>query len=140
MPICVLDGNRTYSPAGFTAPLSGDTVHELAEAPAISCVEEVNSDGTPAEHEAHVVFYTVSEDGQVADVLYVSRLRGPYVTCTYDCQTGELEGEVPRDESKAFVLYQSLLYEGEGCWRLGHRYDGYAYVPADQIGPQAMTS
>jgi hypothetical protein len=36
------------------------------------------------------------------------------------------------------VLYQPLLYEGEGHWRLGHRYDGYEYVPADQIDPQAM--
>jgi hypothetical protein len=132
------DHERFYSPAGFTAPLSGDVVHELAEAPTISCIEEVNPDGTPAQHEAHVVFYTVSEDGQVADVLYVSRPRGAYVTRTYDCQTGELESEIPRDGGQAFMLYQPLLYEGDGRWRLGHRYDGYAYVPADQIDPQAV--
>jgi hypothetical protein len=132
------DHEQFYSPAGFTAPLSGDAVHELTEAPAISCVEEVNPDGMPAEYDTHVVFYTISEDGRVADVLYVARPRGAYVTRTYDCETGGLTSEVPNDGTQAFVLYQPLLYEGEGHWRLGHRYDGYEYVPADQIDPQAM--
>jgi len=132
------DHEQFYSPTGFTAPLSGDSVHELTEPPAISCVEEVNPDGTPAEYDVHVVFYTISEDGLVADVLYVARPHGAYVTRTYNCETGELTSKVPNDGTQAFVLYQPLLYEGEGHWRLGHRYDGYEYIPADQIDPQAM--
>jgi len=134
----VQDQERFYSPAGFTAPMSGDTVHGLEGAPATSCVEEVNPDGTRAEHDVHVVFYTISQDGRVADVLYVARPRGAYVTRNYDCETGELMDEMPSDGTETFVLYQPMLYEGEGRWRLGHRYDGYEYIPTDRIDPQAM--
>jgi len=132
------DHQRFYSPAGFTAPLSGDVVPEISGPLSFFCAEVTNPDGTPVEDDACVVFYTISEDGLVADVLYVSRPHGPYVTRNYNCETGELTGEVPSDGTETFVIYQPVLYEGEGHWRLGHRYDVYQYVLSDQLDPQAM--
>ena len=136
----VQDDERFFSPAGFTAPLSGDVVRETPGLTVIFCSEVVNPDGTPVEYDAYVVFYTIaiSEEGQVvADVLYVSRPLGPFIRRSYDCETGELTGEVHNDGTETFVLYQPMLYE-DARWRLGERYDVYHYVPSDQIDPQAM--
>jgi len=131
------DHQRFYSPAGFTAPVSGDVVPEITGPLSFFCTTATNPDGTPAEQDAHVAFYTISEDGLVADVLYVSRPHGPYVTHSYDCETGELTDETSNDGEETFVLYQPMVY-GDGRWRLGHRYDVYHYVPSDQTDPQAM--
>lgn len=128
---------RFYSPAGFTAPLSGDVVPEITGPLSFFCTEATNPDGTPAEYDVHVVFYTISEDGLVADVLYVSRPHGPYLTRNYNCETGELIDETSNDGEETFVLYQPMLYE-DGRWRLGHQYDVYRYVRSDETDPQAM--
>ncbi len=64
------DHEQFYSPAGFTAPLSGDTVHELTEPPALSCVEEVNPDGTPPQYpnRSAVLFSSVTSQAPYCTV------------------------------------------------------------------------
>jgi hypothetical protein len=133
------DERRCYSPAGFTTLVGGEEVAPLAP-PAwpVSgrCLENAKADGTPVTaDDLHVVFYTISQDRRVADVLVVNDAH-PSVR-VYDCETQELIQEFAGDETQTAVVSYPLLYEG-GRWRLGQRHDVAEMVPADQVDAGAM--
>jgi hypothetical protein len=132
------DEERCYSASGFTTILSGEDVPALAPGWAAygRCQETVKGDGgAVTADDLHFVFYTMSEDRQVADVLAVNAVH-PTVR-TYDCDTGELLEESPGDPGQTAVIYYPLLYEG-GQWRLGYRHDVAELVPSGQIEPAGM--
>lgn len=134
-----VDEHQCYSPSGFTTLVGGEEVVALAP-PAwpVSgrCLENVKADGTPVTAaDLHVVFYTISQDKRVADVLVVNDLH-PTVR-VYDCETRELIQEFAGDETRTAVVTYPLLYEG-GHWRLGQRHNAAEQVPADQVDAEAM--
>ncbi len=127
------DEARCYSTSGFSTILSEEDVPALApgwEAYG-RCQETVKADGQPVtSDDLHLVFYTMSDDKRVADVLAVNDSH-PTVR-TYDCETGELVEETPGDPGRTAVIYYPLLYE-DGEWRLAYRHDVAEFVPSDQI-------
>jgi hypothetical protein len=132
------DEERCYSTAGFTTLLGGEEVPTLAPGwPAYGqCVETEKRDGTPVTSaDLHVIFYTISKDKQVVDVLVVNDTH-PTVR-TYDCETGELIEETVGDPTQVAVVYYPLLYE-DGQWHLGYRHDVGRLVPSDTIEPVGM--
>jgi hypothetical protein len=133
------DERQCYSPSGFTTLVGAEEIAPLAP-PAwpVSgrCLENVKADGTPVTSaDLHVVFYTISQDRRVADVLVVNDLH-PTVRL-YDCGTRELLQELPGDETQTAVVTYPLLYE-EGRWRMGQRHDAADLLPADQVDAEAM--
>jgi hypothetical protein len=133
------DERQCYSPSGFTTLVGGEEVAPLAP-PAwpVSgrCLENVKADGTPVTAaDLHIVFYTISQDRRVADVLVVNDVH-PAVR-VYDCETRELLQEFPADETQTAVVSYPLLYE-DGRWRLGQRHDVAEMIPADQVDAEAM--
>jgi len=135
-----VDEEQCYSTAGFTTLLGGEPVPALA--PGWSaygrCVETEKEDGQPVTSaDLHFVFYTISEDKRVADVLVVNDVH-PDVR-TYDCETGELIKEMPGDPTHTAVVYYPLLYE-DGRWRLGYRHDVGDLVLSDGMESTGMVS
>jgi hypothetical protein len=133
------DERQCYSPSGFTTLVGGEEVAPLAP-PAwpVSgrCLENVKADGTPVTAaDLHIVFYTISQDRRVADVLVVNDVH-PAVR-VYDCETRELLQEFPADETQTAVVSYPLLHE-DGRWRLGQRHDVAEMIPADQVDAEAM--
>jgi len=130
------DDVRYFSSATFTAIVSGD---EIGPPPPGTwqtvCAEAVKEDGTPVDAgDYHVVFYTIAEDRQVANLLVVAG-GFPSVTRLYDCATGELTGEKRVDGTEALVTMQPMVYGADGAWRLGWRYDVSQSMPSDQVDP-----
>jgi hypothetical protein len=132
------DEERCYSTAGFTTLLGGEEIPALAPGwPAYGqCVETEKADGTPVTSaDLHVVFYTISEDKRVADVLVVNDAH-PTVRI-YDCETGELIEETAGDPAQVAVAYYPLLYE-DGRWRMGYRHDVGRLVTSDRAQPAGL--
>ncbi len=134
------DEEMCYSTSGFTTILGNEEVLPLAPGwPAYGqCLEVMKADGTPLTSvDLHFVFYTISQDKRVANLLVVNDVH-PTVR-TYDCETGELIEETSGDPTQTAVVYYPLLYE-DGRWRMGYRHDVGNLVPADEIDAQAMAN
>jgi len=132
------DEERCYSSSGFTTILSGKEVPALAPGwPAYGqCLETGKEDGVPVTSaDLRLVFYTISSDKQVADVLVVNDTH-PTVRA-YDCETGELVDETVGDPTQTAVVYYPLLYEG-GRWRMAYRHDVGQLVDSGQVEPAGL--
>jgi hypothetical protein len=132
------DDARYFSSGTFTAIVSGD---EIGPPPPGTwetvCAEAVKGDGAPVgSADYHVVFHTMADDKRVANLM-VAVGGFPSVTRTYDCATGELVEEEPVDGTQTLVMVQPMVYDADGVWRLGWRYDVSQFVPSDQIDPAA---
>jgi hypothetical protein len=82
----------------------------------------------------HIVFYTISEDKRVADLLVINDAQ-PVTVKSYDCPTGELEEEKPARQGFVGVFYVAMLYE-DGRWRERDD-DVIELVPVGEIEVQA---
>lgn len=134
------DESHCYSTGGFVTILGGEDVPALAPGwPAYGqCVETAKEDGTPVTSaDLHFVFYTISPDKHVADLLVVNDAH-PSVR-TYDCETGELVEETSGDPTQVAVIYYPLLYE-DGRWRMGYRHDVVRLVPVGEDEPVGVVN
>ena len=102
----------------------------------VRALKSVKDDGTPVtSDDVHVVFYTVSEDGLVADLfLILGDFQG--VTRFYDCETGEFQRE--ERATDLTLLMQPVVYDPQTSrWQLGWRYDTVQQVVQGEIDPQS---
>jgi hypothetical protein len=133
------DDERFFTSETVVTPLKGETLNAYAPGHWKMCYDVVKEDGsllTSADY--HVVFYTMSEEGLVADLLVI--VGGfPATSRFYDCETDEVVSE--DHVTDVAVSYQPMVYDPmHKRWQLAWGVDSFEHVDPGEIDQPGMAN